>query len=76
MRSIRKGCRKIRRGKNLVEEVLAPLLVAVADESHQLPRSVQRKRTRTPLELQSGFFRSAVTLAIVALVAARYQILP
>jgi hypothetical protein len=76
MRSIRKGCRKIHRRESLVEEVLSPLLVAVADQAHQLPGSVQGKRTWAALELQPGLFGSTITFAVVALVAASHKVFP
>src|SRR5579862_3016780 len=60
----------------LVEEILAPLLVALPNQAHQLPRSVQRERTRAPLQLEARFFRRAIALAVVAGVAACDQILP
>src|ERR1700733_8781903 len=47
-----------------VEEVLAPLLVAVADQAHQLARGVQRERARAAAQLQSGFFGRAVAFAV------------
>ena len=46
------------------------------DQAHQLARSVQRKRPRPALQLDSGFFRRPVALAVVAGIAARHQILP
>jgi hypothetical protein len=48
----------------------------MADQSHQLPRSVQRKGTRPPVQVQPSLLRSAVALRVVALVAARHQIFP
>ncbi len=37
---------------------------------------MQRKRTRPPVQMQPCLFRSAITLRVVALVAARHQIFP
>jgi hypothetical protein len=34
--------------KSLVKKILTPPLVAMADQPHQLPGSVQRKRPRPP----------------------------
>ena len=48
----------------------------MANQAHQLTRSVQRKWAGPALELQSGFFRGAVTLGVVTLVTASDQILP
>src|SRR5208282_3671689 len=62
--------------KSSVEKVLPPLLVLMPDQAHELPRSVERKRPRTPGQFQAGFFRSPVALAIVAVVAAGYEVLP
>src|SRR6516165_1409861 len=59
-----------------VKQVLTPPFVAVADQPHQLPRGVQREGTRSPRQFETGFLRSAVTLAVVAAVAASHQILP
>src|SRR5579864_726434 len=60
----------------LIEEVLAPLLVFVPDQAHELPGSVQGEGTRPARQRQAGFLRRAVALTVVALVAARHQILP
>jgi hypothetical protein len=62
--------------KRLVEKVLAPFLVAMADQAHQLARSMESERTRPALKFQAGFFRRAITFAIVAAVAAGHQIFP
>ena len=68
---------KFRRGlKRLVEKVLAPFLVTMADEAHQLARSVESERARAALKFQAGFFRGAITFTIVATVAASHQIFP
>src|SRR5271156_845108 len=59
-----------------IKQVLAPLFVAMSDQSHQLPRRVQRKRPRPPLQFDSSLFRRAIALAVVARVAASHQIFP
>ena len=46
------------------------------DQAHQLAGRMKRERARAPLKLQPRFFGSAVTLAVVAGVAGRDQILP
>jgi hypothetical protein len=72
----KKVLEKFRVGKTLVKQVLTPPFVAMPDHPHQLPRSVQRKRARPARQLKPRFFRSSVALAVVAPVAARYQIFP
>jgi hypothetical protein len=62
--------------KSLVKKILTPPLVAMADQPHQLPGSVQRKGPRPPRQLESRFFRRAVALTVIAAVAASDQILP
>ncbi len=62
--------------KCLVEKILAPLVVAMPDQPHQLARSVQRERPRPALQFDSRFFRRAVALAVIACIAARHQIFP
>src|SRR5208337_5114924 len=46
------------------------------DQPHKLSRRVQSERPRTPRELQPRFFWGAVTLVIVAAIAAGHQIFP
>ena len=59
-----------------VKQVLAPLLILMANQAHELARGVKRKGSRFSRQLEAGFFRRAITLAIIAFVAAGYQILP
>src|SRR5258708_2688802 len=59
-----------------VKQILAPPFIAVPDQPHQLPGSVQRKRPRSARQLQAGFFRCPVALAVIAPVAAGHQVLP
>src|SRR6202167_6376493 len=40
------------------------------DKAHQLARSMESKRTRAALKFESGFFRRAISFAIIAAVAA------
>lgn len=63
-------------GEVLVKKIFAPLLVAMSDQAHQLPRSVQCERSRPPLQFNSSFFRRAVAFAVVTRVAARHQVFP
>lgn len=62
--------------KKLIKKIFAPLLVAETDEAHQLARSVEREGPGASLELEPGFFGSAVAFAIVARIAAGNEILP
>src|SRR2546425_3279540 len=59
-----------------VEQVLAPPLVAMADEPHELPRRMQREGPRPPRQPQPRLFRSPVALRVVAQIAARHQVFP
>src|SRR5262249_38421997 len=48
----------------------------MSDQSHELSRCVQRERPRLPRQLKAGLFRSAVTLVVIAAIAAGHQIFP
>jgi len=52
------------------------LVVALAEQAHQVPAGVQAKGTRRARQTHARFFRRAAALAIVAGVAAGHQILP
>src|SRR5713226_4441290 len=62
--------------KCLVKKVLTPPLIAMPDQPHKLPGSMQRERPGPPRQLQPRLFRRAVALAVIAAVAACYQVLP
>src|SRR5256885_7716376 len=66
----------LKRRKPLIKKILTPTLIAVTNQSHQLTGSVQGERPRTPRQLKSSFFRSAIAFAVVALIAAGHQVLP
>src|SRR4030088_2408262 len=58
-------------------EILPPRRIRTADHSHDVPRSVQRKRPRLALQLHiRELVQHLVSLAPVAVVAARDQVLP
>src|ERR1022692_1470016 len=59
-----------------IEQILPPLLVALAQQPHQMPAGVQTERPRLPRQLHPRFLRRAVALPVVARIAARHQILP
>src|ERR1700730_13391410 len=63
-------------GKSLIKQVLTPPLVAMTDQTHELPGGMQRERPRPARQFKSGLFRCAGSLAVVAVVAASDQILP
>src|SRR5579863_5331789 len=48
----------------------------MANEPHQLARSVKRERAGASGKFYTGFLRSAVPFPVVALIAAGHQILP
>jgi len=60
------------RRKCLIKQVLTPPLVAVSDQSHQLPRRMQCERPWPPRQFKPGFFRRPVALAVIATVAASH----
>ena len=53
-----------------VKKILAPFLVTISDQTHELARSVKSERPRTALQLKTSFFGCAVAFAVVASVAA------
>src|SRR5580704_16597646 len=71
-----KGCRKKSKAKNSVEEILAPLLVSVSDQTHQLARRMQSKWARTALQFETSFLGRAIAFVVVAGVAAGHEVLP
>src|SRR5258708_33289701 len=60
----------------LVKQILTPPLVAVSDQTYELPGGMQRKRPGPPGQLQPILFRGPVALPVVAAVAASHQIFP
>ena len=52
-----------------VKKVLTPLLVAIADQLHQLPRGIQSEGPGSAGQANPGFLGGAVALAVVAAVA-------
>src|SRR5258708_34029162 len=60
----------------LVKQILTPPLVAVSDQTHELPGGMQRKRPGPPGQLQASLFRGPGALPVVAAVAASHQIFP
>ena len=59
-----------------VEEVFAPLVVAAAQQAHQVTAGMEAERARLAKEFHARFFRGAAALTIVAAVATGDQILP
>ena len=55
-----------------VKQILTPPFVAMPDQAHELSGGVQSEWTRSAGQLQPGLFRGAVTLTVVAAVAARH----
>src|ERR1700675_4231013 len=60
----------------LVEQILPPLIVALAQQAHQMTAGMQTERTRRACQTHSSFFRSAAALAIITRMAAGHQVLP
>jgi hypothetical protein len=53
-----------------IKQILAPLLIFIPDQAHELPRGMKRERPRPPSEGQAGFFGRSVAFPVIALVAA------
>ena len=66
----------VQQKSNLVEEIFAPALIAMTDEAHELTRGVEREGARAACQFETGFFGSAVALAVITVVAAGYEIFP
>ena len=62
--------------RKLIEEVFAPLIVALAEQPHQMTAGMQAERTRSPRQAHPRFLRSPAALAIIAGMAAGDQIFP
>src|SRR5271156_1188911 len=62
--------------RKLIKEILAPLIVALAEQAHQMPAGMQAQGTRGARQPHPGFFRSPASFAIIARMAAGDQILP
>jgi len=60
----------------LIEQIFAPLLVALAEETHQVTTGMEAKRTRSAGELHAGLVGRPVAFAIVAGMAAGNKVLP
>src|SRR5260370_24765869 len=60
----------------LIEEVFAPLIVALGQQSHEVPAGVQAERPGCSRQLEPGFLGRTAALAIVARMAAGHKILP
>src|SRR5579871_6591752 len=60
----------------LKEKIFPPRFFAASHQAHELPRGVQAERTRRTRQMHVRFVRQAIALAIVAMMAARHQILP
>src|SRR5580698_5933545 len=62
--------------RKLIEKVFAPLIVALAEQPHQMTAGMQAEGTRRAREAHPGFLRSPRTFAIIAGMAAGHQIFP
>src|SRR5580692_2679135 len=74
----RKGCQAIfdQCAVRLIEQILAPLIVALAEQPHQMPASMQTERPRRARQAHARFIRRTAPLAVIAGMAAGHQILP
>src|SRR5579871_6453947 len=59
-----------------VEEVLPPLLIRVAEQTHDVTAGMQIERPWFPHQLHAGFRRVAVPLFTIAGMAAGHQVFP
>jgi hypothetical protein len=60
----------------LVEQIFPPLIVALAQQAHQMAAGVKAERPGGARQAHPGFLRRPASLAIVAMMAAGHQILP
>src|SRR5258708_22986219 len=61
---------------NLIEEVLAPLIVALGQQAHEVRAGVEAEGPGRSRQFEAGFLRRTAALAIVAGMAAGHQIFP
>src|SRR5258708_15497068 len=61
---------------NLIEEVLAPLIVALGQQAHEVPAGVQAEGAGRSPQFEPGFLPRTAALAIVAGMAAGHQNFP
>src|SRR5438270_7172348 len=59
-----------------IEKILPPLVVAAAQQPHQMTTRVKAERTGRPEQFHSGLVWRAAPLAVVARVTAGNQVLP
>src|SRR5580693_2433847 len=59
-----------------IKQILLPLLIAFAQQPHQVPAGVQAERARLAGQFEPGLFRRAAAFPVIAAVAASYQVLP
>src|SRR5260370_12996162 len=61
---------------SLIKKILPPLIIALGEQTHQVPASVQVKRLGRARKLHVGLIGRAAALAIVARIATGHKILP
>src|SRR5215471_1241251 len=60
----------------LIKQILPPLIIALAEQSHQMPARMQTERLRQTSQAHPRFFRSPISLSVIAGMAARDQVFP
>ena len=59
-----------------IEQVLAPLRIALTEHAHQVAAGMQAEWARLPGQAHAGLFGRPAAFAVVAGMAARNQVLP
>jgi hypothetical protein len=62
--------------RNLVEQILPPLIIRPSHQSHDVTAGVQIEGMRLSHQLHAGLERQLISLAAIATMAAGYKILP
>src|SRR6266853_1535609 len=52
--------------RSSIKQILPPLLIALAQQAHQMPAGVQAERTRLAGQLEPGLFRRATAFPVIA----------
>src|SRR5689334_2935671 len=64
------------RVSGLIEQVFAPLIVALAEQSHQVTAGVEAERARGAVQFHAGLVGGAAAFAVIAGVAAGDEVFP
>ena len=59
-----------------IKQILPPLLIALAQQAHQMPAGMQTERTRLAGQLEPRLFRRAAAFSVIAGMTAGDEVFP